>query len=208
MAPVLVARYDAGMAGLTRKQAAALAGVSEETVKGWLRRGVLRPALPGRTQRLLPEDVLAAQRQWHAGPVVPVWRADPPAAGARLRAMREVAGLTQIELAARSALSHDEISRLEAGAKAPQAATVARLARGLDCEPERFVADTPVGLQTVSVAEAAARLGVPHDRVQRWMRTGELPGVKLGGRWRIRVVILAELERSGRLRGASRRLDR
>jgi excisionase family DNA binding protein len=82
-----------------------------------------------------------------------------------------------------------------------------KLAEALGTEPERFVSDEPIGLRTMSTREAGARLGVPPERVNRWVHEGILPGTKLAGRWRIPEVAVAELERSGRLRGASRRLD-
>jgi hypothetical protein len=78
---------------MTTKQAAALIGVSEPTIKGWQARGLLPRALPGPTQRILPADLYAAQGAAHAGDLVPRWRADPSHAWNRLRALREAAGL-------------------------------------------------------------------------------------------------------------------
>ena len=43
--------------------------------------------------------------------------------------------------------------------------------------------------------------------VQEWLKQGVLPATKVSGRWRVPAIAIAELERSGRLRGASRRLD-
>ena len=56
-------------------------------------------------------------------------------------------------------------------------------------------------------AEAAARLEVPVNRVRNWLKAGMLGGTKVSGQWRVPAVAVAELERSGRLRGRSRRLD-
>jgi excisionase family DNA binding protein len=59
----------------------------------------------------------------------------------------------------------------------------------------------------LTTAEAASRLDVPAGRVQSWLKQGELSGVKASGQWRVPAVVVAELARSGRLRGRSRRLD-
>ena len=56
-------------------------------------------------------------------------------------------------------------------------------------------------------AEAAARLDVPVERVRKWLQAGMLAGTKVARHWRVPAVVVAELERSGRLRGRSRRLD-
>jgi hypothetical protein len=48
---------------------------------------------------------------------------------------------------------------------------------------------------------------VPTGRVQRWLKQGQLAGTKVSGQWRVPAVVVAELDRSGRLRGGSRRLD-
>jgi excisionase family DNA binding protein len=195
------------MNGLTTKEAAELIGVSEQTVKGWLRRGYLRQALPGPTHRLLPEDVYDAQRNAHAGDLVPRWREDPSRAGSRLRELRERAGLNQQQLAARAGITHERVSRLEHGQWAPKAATIVALSQALGCDPKQFVSSEPIGPRTLSTTEAAGALGVPVQRLQVWLQDGTLPSTKIGGRWRIPAVAVSELDRSGRLRGVSRRLD-
>ena len=195
------------MAGLTRKEATELAGVSEDTIKGWLTRGFLRSSFPGRPPRYTMADVRDAQVEAHAGDVVPRWRADPVHAGKRLRVLRERSGLNQQQLARQARLVHEEISRLEHGEQSPLAHTVHKLCQALDIAPERFVDDTPVGLDLLTTEEAGRRLDVPGKRVRVWMRQGVLPGVKVGGEWRVLAIAVAELDRSGRLRGASRRLD-
>ena len=194
------------MTDLTRKQAAELAGVSEATIRGWQRKGTLS-VLPGRSPRYTAADVRDAQAVEHAGDVVPRWRADPVHAGQRLRTLREGAGLTQQALSARAGLTHEAISALELGTRAAVAPTVHKLGQALGVAPERFVDDMPVGLTLLSTQEAGQRLDVPTARVRFWMKQGVLPGVKVGGQWRVPAIAVAELERSGRLRGASRRLD-
>jgi transcriptional regulator with XRE-family HTH domain len=139
--------------------------------------------------------------------VVPAWRQHRRRAGKRLRALREAAGLSQLQLAAASGLTHEAISNLETGKRAPYAATVITLAQALEVEPEWFVSRERGGLTTLTVAEAAARLDVPTGRVQTWLRQGLLAGCKVSGQWRVLAVVVAELARSGRLRGQSRRLD-
>lgn len=195
------------MSGLTRKQAAELAGVSEYTIMGWLKREFLRSSLPGRPPRYTVEDVRDAQAIAHAGDVVPRWRADQARAGRRLRALREQAGLHQQQLARQADLAHEEISRLELGDRCPQAPTLRKLSQALGVAPSHFVDDTPVGLELLTTEEAGRRLDVPAGRVRKWTQQGVLPGVKVGVAWRIPAIAVAELERSGRLRGTSRRLD-
>ena len=198
--------YDVLMSGLTRKQAAELVGVSEDTIRGWVANGHLVP-LPGRPPRYTAADVQAAQVVAHAGDVLPRWRANPAYAGQRLRRLREAAGLNQQQFARQAELSHEHLSRLERGTYAASAPTVHQLSQALGVAPTRFVDDTPIGLEMLSVEETGHRLDVPMGRVRKWMRQGVLPGVKVGGDWRIPAIAVAELERSGRLRGASRRLD-
>jgi transcriptional regulator with XRE-family HTH domain len=124
----------------------------------------------------------------------------------RLRALREAAGMDQLDLAAASGVSHHTIVRIEAGRYAPRAETVRRLAHGLQIEPERFVSREPVGQPLLSLAEAAARLEVPTGRVGRWLQQGTLAGMVVSGKWRVVAAGVEELARSGRLRGRSRRI--
>lgn len=183
------------------------AGVTPPTLHGWIQAGKLPSIRRHRRRYLRAADVATVQAREHVNGVLPAWRADPRRAGQRLRALREAAGLSQQALAAASGVTHEAISRLESGQGAPQAATVRQLARALGVAPERFIGDDPVGLTMLSIAEAAVRLEVPPARVRDWVRQGQLPGTKVSGRWRVPAIAVAELERSGRLRGRSRRLD-
>jgi transcriptional regulator with XRE-family HTH domain len=153
-----------------------------------------------------PADLVATQAAAHLGDVLPAWRQDRRRAGKRLRALREAAGLSQLQLEAASGLSHEAISNLEGGRKAPYARTVRQLAQALRIDPQRFVGREPIGLTLLTAAEAAAHLEVPVARVQTWLNQGQLAGTKVSGQWRVAAVV-AELERSGRLRGRSCRLD-
>ena len=196
-----------GVELLTILEAAQHAGVSLWTVKGWIARGHLPSVRIDRRRRIYPTDLAAAAEDAQLRLVEPAWRRNPQRAGQRLRLLREAAGLNQQELAARSGLTHEEISRLELGHQAPYAGTVRVLARALGVKPPVFVARTtlaPVGLTT---AEVAARLEVPRGRVQMWLLTGKLPGVKVSGTWRVPREAVLDLERRDRLRGRSRRLD-
>ena len=192
---------------LTVTDAARRSGVSRFTVAGWITGGKLPAVRIDGRRRVRPTDLAATQATAHLGDVVPAWRDDRQRAGTRLRELREAAGLTQLQLAAASGLTHEAISNLETGKRSPLAATVGALAQALRVEPERFVASDQIGLSLVTTAEAAKRLDVPMGRVQVWVKDGTLPGTKVSGEWRVPAVAVAELNRSGRLRGRSRRLD-
>jgi excisionase family DNA binding protein len=192
---------------LTVTEAAQRRGVSRHIIRNWVTRGLLPATRTTGRHFIHPADLVAAQALLHAGEVVPAWRDDPRRAGTRLRALREAAGLSQLQLAAASGVTHEAISNLEGGRRAPFAHTVRQLAQALHVEPERFVAHEPVGLSMLTVVEAATRLDVPPARVRVWVTQGVLPGTKVSGQWRVPAVLVAELERSGRLRGQSRRLD-
>ena len=71
------------------------------------------------------------------------WRRDRRGAGHRLRIARERAGLSQLALAAASGVTNDTICRIELGRRAPQVATIERLAKALNVPPDRFVTDEP-----------------------------------------------------------------
>src|SRR5918997_533921 len=181
---------------LTVTQAAPHAGVSRYTVSGWITHGQF-PAVWVAGRRLIrPADLTATQTRAHVGGVVPAWRQHRRRAGKRLWALREAAGLSQLQLAAASGLTHEAIATLETGKRAPLAATVMALAQALAVEPERFVRREQGRLSTLTVAEAAARLDVPAGRVRRWLKAGELAGSKVSGQWRVPAVVVAELARS------------
>ncbi len=192
---------------LTVTEAARKIGVSRSTVNGWITGGKLPSVLIDRQRHVRPADLAMTFATAHLGGVVPAWRQNRRRAGKRLRALREAAGLSQLQLAAASGLSHEVISRLELARCSPKAATVQVLAQTLGVEPEQFVGPERAGLTTLTVSEAAARLDVPAGRVQTWLKDGLLPGVKVSGQWRVLTVVVSELARSGRLRGRSRRLD-
>jgi excisionase family DNA binding protein len=166
---------------LSVSAAARQAGVSRSTVGSWITQGRLPVVRIAGRRYVSPAELAALQARAHLGMVIPAWRQDQRRAGARLRALREAAGLTQLQLAAASGLTHEAISNLETGKRAPYAATVRQLAQALGVVPERFVAADPVGLRTLTVAQAAAQLDVPPGRVQSWLKQGHLPGTKASG---------------------------
>ena len=199
------AAAEAGLLAITA--AAQRAGVSRYTVAGWISSGQLPVVRIAGRRYVRPADLAETQVRAHVGDVVPAWRRNRRRAGKRLRAIREAAGWNQQKLGAASGLTHENISRLETGEHAPQAATVIALAHALQVAPEQFVRREQTGLTLLTVAEAATRLEVPAGRVQVWLKQGQLAGRKVSGQWRVPAVVVAELARSGRLRGRSRRLD-
>ena len=75
--------------------------------------------------------------------VVRSWRQNRRVSGRRLRSLRERAELSQLALAEVSGITNDTICRIELGRRAPQAATIERLAKALGVDPEQFVTDEP-----------------------------------------------------------------
>lgn len=61
--------------------------------------------------------------------------------GARLRALREAAGLTQAELAEQAGMLSSVLARLERGEREPQWSTVLALASALDVSTDAFKSD-------------------------------------------------------------------
>jgi excisionase family DNA binding protein len=192
---------------LTVTAAAERTGIPRTVISSWITTGQLPAVRVNGRRHIREEDLAETQARAHEGDVVPVWRKNRKRAGKRLRAIREAAGLNQIQLAAASGLTHEAISRLETGRCWPYAETVRKLAGALGVEPKQFIARDKTGLSLMTVAEAASRLGVPAGRVQTWLRKGQVAGTKVSGEWRVPSVVIAELARSGRLRGRSGRLD-
>src|SRR6476619_5422818 len=124
---------------LTVGQAAEIANVTAFTVVGWIRSGHLPMIRIGRNRAIRPADLAETKALIHLNGVVPVWRQDRWRCGLRLRALREAAALSQQDLAAKSGLTHEAISRLETGHNAPCAETVRTLAQALRIEAEQFV---------------------------------------------------------------------
>jgi excisionase family DNA binding protein len=192
---------------LTVTDAARQLGVSRATVKGWITHGHLPAVRINDRSHIHPNDLATAHTLAHLTEVLAAWRRNRRRAGTRLRALREAARRSQLELAAASGISHEGISLLEHGRRTPLPQTVRVLAAALGIDPALFVSREQIGLRMLTTAEAAARLEVPVGRVQMWLKQGELAGEKVSGQWRVPAVAVAELERSERLRGRSRRLD-
>jgi transcriptional regulator with XRE-family HTH domain/predicted DNA-binding transcriptional regulator AlpA len=192
---------------LTIPQAVQQAGVSRSTVAGWMAHGRLPTTRVDGRRWIRPADLATAQAAAHLDGVVPAWRQDRTHAGARLRQVREAAGVSQVQLAAASGISHEVISKLEAGRCSPRSTTVRTLAQALRVNPATFVGHDPLGPTLLTTAEAEVRLDVPAGRIQTWVKQGLLEGRKVSGQWRVPAIAVMELARSGRLRGRSRRLD-
>jgi transcriptional regulator with XRE-family HTH domain len=192
---------------LTVTAAAQSADVSPATIRAWIKSGRLPSRRIAGRRAIRPTDLAATQALAHVGRVVPLWRRDRRHAGWRVRRLREAAGMTQLELAAASGLTHETISRLELGRQGASAKTVRTLAQALRVAPEQFVSPDLGASPLLTVRDTAARLAVPAARVQTWLRQGLLGGSKVSGQWRVPPGVVADLERSGRLRGRSRRLD-
>src|SRR5215213_2670595 len=156
------AAAEAGLLAITA--AAQRAGVSRYTVAGWISSGQLPVVRIAGRRYVRPADLAETQVRARVGDVVPAWRRNRRRAGKRLRAIREAAGWNQQKLGAASGLTHENISRLETGEHAPQAATVIALAHALQVAPEQFVRREQTGLTLLTVAEVANRLEVPAGR--------------------------------------------
>jgi excisionase family DNA binding protein len=117
------------------------------------------------------------------------WRRDRRTAGLRLRAFREDAGLSQIDLASMSGLTHEAISIIELGRRSPRASTIERLARALVVKPEEFVAGE-LPTQYLTARDAAGVIGVSESTVRRWLKEERLPTTKVAGRHRIPASLL------------------
>src|SRR5215208_5099133 len=170
---------------LTVTAAAQYAGLPRSIVSGWVTTGQLSAVRINGRRHVRAEDVVATQAHAHEGEVVPAWRQNRRRAGKRLRAIREAAGLNQIQLAAASGLTHEAISNLETGKRSPHATTVRALAQALGVAPEHFIRHERGGLTLLTVAEAAHRLDVPGGRVRTWLKEGLLAGSKVSGQWRV-----------------------
>jgi excisionase family DNA binding protein len=131
--------------------------------------------------------------------VVMAWRRDRRAAGFRLRALREAAGLSQLALAAASGVTNDTICRLEMGRRSPRRDSLGRLAHALGVAPEELIGGGPLA-RFLTARETAAALGVSESTIGRWIRSGGLPTTKVAGRHRIpSAALLVAGRRGGRV---------
>lgn len=72
-------------------------------------------------------------------PATPGTVCDAKAVAARLRRLREEAGVTQSELARRLGTTQSAVARLEAGQQRLNLATIKRVAEALDCDAELVI---------------------------------------------------------------------
>src|SRR4051812_28254126 len=96
-----------------------LTGLSRSIISSWITSGTLPATRIAGRRCVQVEDLLTTQATVHVGAVVPAWRQDPAHAGRRLRAIREAAGMSQLQLAAVSGLPHETLSRWETGTQVP-----------------------------------------------------------------------------------------
>lgn len=61
--------------------------------------------------------------------------------GARVKALREAAGLTQIALAKKAGVQQGQLSEIEIGKRIPRLDTIKKLARALDVPPHVLITD-------------------------------------------------------------------
>jgi hypothetical protein len=95
---------QAEQAGLpTVTEAVKQAGVSRATARGWITRGQPPAVRIDRRDHIRPADPATTEATAHLSGEVPTWRPDRRRAGQRLRALREAAGLSQLEFAAATA---------------------------------------------------------------------------------------------------------
>jgi hypothetical protein len=115
-------------------------------------------------------------------------------------------------LAAARGLSPAANSRRERDARRLTAAASVRWREALGRALEHGIRRDPLGLTTVTPAQAATRVDGPVARRWLWLRAGVLAGVLAGtrgsGQRRALAVVVVALERSGRRCGGyARRLD-
>ncbi len=110
----------------------------------------------------------------------------------KLRYYRLRRRMTQQQLAAQSALSLTQISRIEKGIHVPRFSTIERLARALDVQPEQFICEeeqaaevepeprsTRYLVQAVSAEEGDAKVEEYTEDVQRLLNAGDDRGMRL-----------------------------
>ena len=174
---------------MTFMEAAQEVGVSRATVNGWITSGKLPSVHVGFRRFVRPDHLAAAQATARVGEVVPVQRAD------RTRVRSVTAGSPRGDGAKSAGVGGgqrpDPRSDLLLGARAERSERRKRAKNSPrpEVEPEQFVSRETVGLATMTVAEAAARLSVPADRVSagpEWPAAGALsqprPALVVGAR--------------------------
>jgi DNA-binding transcriptional MerR regulator len=132
----------------TISEAAAIAGVSPQTLRVWEARSLLSPGRTPGGQRLYSADAvnraceiaeLRQQRGWNPAAIATALAGRPngaspvraPRHGARVREARRARGVTIKELASRVGLSPAALSALERGEAAVSSAIIARIADAL-----------------------------------------------------------------------------
>jgi transcriptional regulator with XRE-family HTH domain len=86
---------------------------------------------------------------------------------ARLKRLREEAGLSQAELAAAAGMNRFGVAKLEQGQRSPAWETVLALARALGVSCEAFVGEANEGAGAAGKPPGAARAGRSHQGATR-----------------------------------------
>jgi len=149
---------------LSLSEVAGSMGVSERTVRRWIKSGKLRAYKPGRDYRI-PESALRTlveESEISPKAVAPLSQAtlfNGPTASELpgLQTVRERRGMGVNELSARTGLSKTDIAALEAGDKLPDPIRVQPLADVLGC--------------------SSAELLFPHDQYEAFLSEAEHPEV-------------------------------
>ena len=82
----------------------------------------------------------------------------PVRIGARLRALRNEAGLTQTEVAEAAGIAPESMSRIERGRLTPSTALIGRLAGAIGVEPAALFERQPVSLRPPALRPVDRRL--------------------------------------------------
>ena len=114
--------------------------------------------------------------------------------GTRIREARLRQGLTMADLARSAGLSPGAISRIEAGARVPGGATVARLAGVLGVDSGQLLSGDGSGLRLVGPAHHADMSGADGAVVQAMQLVAQrMPSLPPNGRARVLRIIEAAL---------------
>jgi len=152
-------RYIAGQAYYTVSEVAEAVGVSAQTVRVWERLGKVHARRSRGGHRLFDESSLQAARQNAAQrqpKPQPTGTADPlaewelTATGARLRALREAAGLTQKQLSEKINVSRSLLSAVERGETGVSMTVFSKIADALDLPMSELAPPTLVSQVVVT----------------------------------------------------------
>jgi excisionase family DNA binding protein len=158
-------RYIDGTTYYTVGEVAEAAGVSAQTIRVWEQRGRVRTRRTAGGHRLFDERALQAAREHasslHRGAFQPQPRGavsgvgdwEVAATGARLRALRETAGLTQTALAEQIGVSRSLLSSIERGERGVSMTVFSRIADALGLPMSELAPPTLTSQLVVTAAQ-------------------------------------------------------